>query len=940
MAVTVGSLVQARGREWVVLPDSSEDLLMLKPLGGRDEEVTGILPGLETISPASFDLPDPSKPGDFRSARLLREAARLGFRGSAGPFRSFGRIAVEPRHYQLVPLLVALKQDPVRILIADDVGIGKTVEGCLVARELLDRGEASRLAVLCPPHLAEQWQQELREKFNIDAELLLPSTVRKLEGQCLGESVFRRFPHLIISIDFIKSDRYRYDFVRDGAELIIVDEAHTCAFGQEQGRAKQQRHELVKALSQHDGRHLILVTATPHSGKDEAFRSLLGLLNDEFLNFPPDLGGEANRKNRERLAQFFVQRRRADIRHFLQENTPFPDREERELDYQLTPDYRQLFKRALDFVRESVTEEHGDRRRQRVRWWSALALLRSLASSPAAAASTLRSRAKVADAETPEDAEELGRHAVMDLTDDEPEELMDAVPGADPTSGTADEDEETQRVRRRLLEMARSADKLHGAADAKLQQMIRTVRGLVGEGYNPILFCRFIPTAEYLAEHLRQSLTGALRGVEVTAVTGLLPPAERERRVAELAEADTRVLVATDCLSEGINLQDHFDAVVHYDLSWNPTRHEQREGRVDRYGQPTKVVRVLTYYGSDNLIDGRVLDVLINKHNKIRKALGVSVPVPADSAKVMEAIMNAVIESGFEPGQKQLALPGLELERDELHAEWENVSERESRSRTLFAQETIKPDAVAHELQAVQAAIGRGADVRWFLTEAVRAYGGTVAGGDTVKVDPRELPLVVRDLMPCADTFEARFELPVAGHQIYLNRAHPAIEGLASFVLESALDAGEKTVARRAGVIRTGAVARRTTLLLVRLRFALKTHRGGQAHEALAEDLRLLAFEGAPDSAQWLDETAAEALLTAQPEGNVAAGQAESFLRKVIDGFDALLPALVEAANARAEALLESHIRVREASRAGGRRPIVAPFLPVDVLGLYVYLPA
>jgi hypothetical protein len=147
MSFTVGSLVQARGREWVVLPESSPDLLMLKPLGGRDEEVTGILPALESVAAASFDLPDPPKPGDFRSARLLREAARLGFRGSAGPFRSFGRIAVEPRHYQLVPLLVALKQDPMRILIADDVGIGKTIEACLVARELLDRGEASRLAV-------------------------------------------------------------------------------------------------------------------------------------------------------------------------------------------------------------------------------------------------------------------------------------------------------------------------------------------------------------------------------------------------------------------------------------------------------------------------------------------------------------------------------------------------------------------------------------------------------------------------------------------------------------------------------------------------------------------------------------------------------------------------------------------------------------------------
>jgi len=279
------------------------------------------------------------------------------------------------------------------------------------------------------------------------------------------------------------------------------------------------------------------------------------------------------------------------------------------------------------------------------------------------------------------------------------------------------------------------------------------------------------------------------------------------------------------------------------------------------------------------------------------------------------------------------------VERDELHAEWENVSERESRSRTLFAQETIKPDAVARELQAVQIAIGRGSDVQWFLTEAVRAYGGTVAGGDTVEVDPRELPLVVRDLMPSADSFAARFELPVTGDQIYLNRAHSAIEGLTSFVLESALDSGETAVARRAGVIRTASIARRTTLLLVRMRFSLKTQRAGVLHEALAEDLRLLAFEGAPDNAQWLDDDAAEALLAARPEGNVAPGQAESFLRKVIDGFDALLPTLDEAANARAEALLESHLRVREASRAGGRKPVVEPFLPVDVLGLYVYLP-
>jgi len=145
----VGSLVRARGREWVVLPQSEPDLLMLRPLGGSEEEVTGIYVPLEPVEHARFALPDPARLGDFRSCRLLRDALRLGFRSSAGPFRSFAHLAIEPRPYQLVPLLMALKLDPIRILIADDVGIGKTVEAALIARELLDRGEVTRLAVLC-----------------------------------------------------------------------------------------------------------------------------------------------------------------------------------------------------------------------------------------------------------------------------------------------------------------------------------------------------------------------------------------------------------------------------------------------------------------------------------------------------------------------------------------------------------------------------------------------------------------------------------------------------------------------------------------------------------------------------------------------------------------------------------------------------------------------
>ncbi|MBW1723272.1 MAG: DEAD/DEAH box helicase, partial [Deltaproteobacteria bacterium] len=269
MNFSVGSLVRVRGREWMVLPESHQDLLMLRPLGGMDDEVTGVYLPLEPVEPASFPLPDPSQTGDFRSCRLLRDAMRLGFRASTGPFRSFARIGVEPRPYQLVPLLMALKLDPIRLLIADDVGIGKTIEACLVARELLDRGEVGRLAVLCPPHLAEQWQGELEDKFHIRAELVLPSTVSRLERICaVGQSLFEVYPHVVVSMDYIKSDRRRDEFLRTCPELVIVDEAHTCAYSEDQRRGRHQRHHLVKGLAEDPDRHLILVTATPHSGKE------------------------------------------------------------------------------------------------------------------------------------------------------------------------------------------------------------------------------------------------------------------------------------------------------------------------------------------------------------------------------------------------------------------------------------------------------------------------------------------------------------------------------------------------------------------------------------------------------------------------------------------------------------------------------------------------
>ncbi len=174
-----GTLVRLRNREWVVQPSQSSKALYLRPLGGTDDDIQVILPELESplVESAVFSLPDASRPGSYSSAILLRDVLRLKLRSGAGPFRCFGHIAVEPRAYQLVPLLMALKQETVRLLVADDVGIGKTIEAALIVREFLDRAEIRRFAVLCPPHLVDQWQGELDERFHLKTAHLRPRSI-------------------------------------------------------------------------------------------------------------------------------------------------------------------------------------------------------------------------------------------------------------------------------------------------------------------------------------------------------------------------------------------------------------------------------------------------------------------------------------------------------------------------------------------------------------------------------------------------------------------------------------------------------------------------------------------------------------------------------------------------------------------------------------------
>ncbi|MCS6828449.1 MAG: DEAD/DEAH box helicase [Caldilinea sp.] len=947
-----GSIVRVRQRYWVLLPDPDPTRYVLRPLTGAVDETLALdrrltellaytLPE-ERLQPAHFPLPTPEDVADAASAHLLWQAARLTLREGASPLRSLGRISIRPRTYQFVPLLMALRLDPVRMLIADDVGVGKTIEALLIARELWEREEIQRLAVLCPPYLCEQWQKELVEKFNFhEAVVIRAGTLGQLErNKPSTRTLYEHYPVQVISIDWVKSERNRHAFLLHAPELVIVDEAHGAAMAHNQ--SQQLRHELLREIAKDPNRHLILLTATPHSGVESAFRSLLGLLDPRFGAW------DVNALNEERLtqlAQRFVQRTRRDIEHDWEQESCFPERIPEDQSYRLSPAYRALFEQTYAFCAEIVrTGQRLEERQRRVRYWGALALLRCVMSSPAAALAALEARRGRTGEEWSGSAgeEEIDfRSFVFELDQERTDDELPTPPIAEAEATLPDSERRTLRALSKL-----AVALLQPGQDTKLEGLIQSVERLLAEGYHPIVWCRYVATAEYVADALQKRLSVKHPDAQVACISGRQADEERRARIAEIAADRPRVLVATDCLSEGVNLQEKFTAAIHYDLPWNPNRLEQREGRVDRYGQPAKQVRVIRYYGADNPVDGVVLDVLLNKAREIHKALGTHVPVPEESESVTEAVLNALFLRGYGRDAGQLAFDFMPAEVDALHRRWERDAERERITRTRFAQRSLKPDEVRRELEAADAVLGDPEAVRSFVEEVAHRLGLTLTREKNAAVFrlvtsplPPNLPEAVRFALPQRKdgVWRIAFTSPTPQGAEYLGRNHPFVSALARFLLEEALTRGGAARAARGGVIATRAVTQATVLLLLRVRYLIHLP---NRPPLFSEEVRPLGFTGEAANPHGLPEAEALRLLTeVQPDANLPLERKKAILAEALAAYPTLEPHLRPLIESRARDLTEAHKRICKAMRLRVQDLTVQAQWPVDVLGMLVLTP-
>jgi superfamily II DNA or RNA helicase len=524
--------------------------------------------------------------------------------------------SVIPLPHQLHALQRAMSGDRVRYLLADEVGLGKTIEAGLILRELKIRGLVRRVLVVVPAGLAKQWVNEMKTHFNEDFRLIIPgnlSALRQVAGLDESENLWRMYDQVVCPLDSVKPiearrgwsveqlahyNRERYeDLVSAGWDLIVVDEAHRLGGSTEQ----VARFKLGESLSQ-AAPYLLLLSATPHQGKSDSFRRIIGFIDTDALP-----AGDAI--SREAVAPYVIRtekRRAIDA----QGNALFKPRHT-----QLTPiawgtdhqEPRALYEAVTEYVRDGYNRAMREKRT--AIGFLMILMQRLITSSTAAIRTALEKRLEVLDLPTgqlslfPEDIEE--EWSSLDGQDQ-----LDTVLKAR-LKGLKDERKEVEL----LLSAARRCEAR--GPDIKALALVDAIQRLQRENNDPqlkvLVFTEFIPTQAMLSDFLGQ------RGFSVVCLNGSLDLDERQE-VQNRFASDSQVLVSTDAGGEGLNLQ-FCHVVVNYDLPWNPMKLEQRIGRVDRIGQ-NSVVHALNF-ALDDTVELRVREVLEEKLQRIFDEFGV-----------------------------------------------------------------------------------------------------------------------------------------------------------------------------------------------------------------------------------------------------------------------------------------------------------------------------
>ena len=647
-----GTEVFARGLHWDIIesqPEGVQTRLRLRGTGVFAGFEVDVLTPFEPVESVSYEF-NPEKAGAlpnwvvYHQAFLLEQA--LG--SDAFLVTQPGRLRIEP--YQLVPLSRALRLSRPRLLIADDVGLGKTIEAGLIIAELIARRKLYRLLIVTPAGpLLSQWQGEMSERFGIKLDVLDRNRVDEIRrGIELGSNPFDYATFALASMDFLKQDRVLDEIERAlPYDLIIIDEAHhyneTGLNASDRSDASQRRR-LAEVLARRSDA-LLLLTATPHDGYDSSFASLLDLLDPSLL--------DGKGRPREDVYRNHVIRRlkkHVVVRHpETGEYVHFPEREiqpvEVGMDAVLQPAYVELHRSLLGFVAPAL--KRALKTRQYDDALAYLALLKRSTSSVLALRNTVEAVRKRLDelATThQEEAEErsqrrkslktfqrkLARFGALTLDEEQEKEILEQEELAQQLVLF---DREARKLTREAEKTASAVEALGDILakanvvlehDVKLDQLMAEIKKIrqAEPKANVLIYTEYVDSLLAVVAQIKKEKLGTvltIHGGAHNSDDGAPAKMDRKSVTEQFRLRDNLILVSTDAAAEGLNLHDRCHHLIHLELPWNPNRLEQRNGRIDRYGQwKTPVVRYLYLCGT---FEERILARLMAKYERQRERL-------------------------------------------------------------------------------------------------------------------------------------------------------------------------------------------------------------------------------------------------------------------------------------------------------------------------------
>jgi len=715
----------------------------------RDRE-----PSLEIVTqgtPFSFD-------GDAAQFRLASEARRISLAHLFDPLLAIHTSLIEPLPHQITGVYEAmLPRQPLRFLLADDPGAGKTIMAGLLIKELMIRGDLHRCLICCPGNLAEQWQDEMDSRFHLPFDIVGREAI---EASRTGNPFAEK--NLVISrLDLMsRNDDIIAKLEQTEWDLVVVDEAHKMHASFFGGEVKEtKRYKLGRVLGRLT-RHFLLMTATPHNGKEEEFQLFLALLDaDRFEGrfrdgvHVVDVSDLMRRVTKEGLLRF--------------DGTPlFPERRAYTVTYTLSDLEARLYAEVTEYVREEMNRAErlaaeGEGRRGNLVGFALTILQRRLASSPEAIYQSLRRRRERLEKRLREEklvkrgsavavntTQELSAITQEDLEDldDAPdaeveateEMVVDQASAARTIAELEIEIRTLQRLEQLALQVRRSQTDRKWEELSKLLQNNSEMFDAHGHRRKLVIFSEHRDTVNYLADRLR-TLLG--RPEAVVTIHGSMGREER-RKVQErfTQDKDVQILVATDAAGEGINLQ-RAHLMVNYDLPWNPNRLEQRFGRIHRIGQ-TEICHLWNLVAHETR-EGEVYRRLLEKIDEQRRALGgrvFDVLGKLFREKSLRDLLIEAIRYGEQPEVRERLFRVVDAALDRKHLEL--LLEERALARETLDSATIR--RIKEDMERAEARRLQPHFVASFFIEAFRLLGGTIREREPRRYEITHVPAIIR----------------------------------------------------------------------------------------------------------------------------------------------------------------------------------------------------